>query len=259
MNYGMQLAASGALVGLYRMDVLANNLANMGTTAFKADVPAARQRDAERIEDKLSGIPSNSMLERLGGGVMAAPNRIDLAQGPVTTSGNQLDVALEGPGFFVVRDEAAKGGDSLRLTRDGRWLRDSQGRLASAATGMPVMDVSNRPIHIGDDAPVQIDASGDVRQHGSTLGRVQVVDFADASHLAKRGAGLYAAPPGLMSGRRPAAGEVRQYALESSAVDPMKTLMALTEAQKSVDYTVMLMQGHDRLADRAINGLGRVS
>ena len=70
MNYGMQISASGALSGLYRMDVFSNNLANINTTGFMPDVPVIRQRDAAAREDGLGAMPSNELVERLGAGVM---------------------------------------------------------------------------------------------------------------------------------------------------------------------------------------------
>jgi flagellar basal body rod protein FlgG len=259
MNYGLQLAASGALTGLHRMDVLSNNLANLSTTAFKPDIPGVRSRDAARIEEGLPRLPSNKMLEKLGGGVFAAPDHTSFEQGTLTRTGNPMDVAIEGPGFFVARDETDTVGDRLRLTRDGRFLRDAQGQLASATTGMPLLDVSNRPIVIASDAPITISPDGVIRQKGSVVAKLQVVEVSDNSRLTKVGRGSYLAPTDLMAGRHPASGSLQQETLEGSAVDPMGALMALTDASRAVDTAVNLMQGHDRLADRAINGLGRFS
>jgi flagellar basal body rod protein FlgG len=159
----------------------------------------------------------------------------------------------------MLRDEADSSGDRFRLTRDGRFLRDARGRLVSATTGMPVMDVANRPIVVADDGPVQIEPGGIVRQRGQIVAQIQLTDVGDKTRLGKLGHGMYVAPADLLANRHPARGQIQQRYKESSAVDPILTLMAITDAQKSVESATRLMQGHDRLADRAINGLGRVA
>ncbi|MFG0252977.1 MAG: flagellar basal body protein, partial [Phycisphaerales bacterium JB038] len=69
MNYGLYTSATGVLAGMYRQDVLANNLANVNTTGFKQDFVTFKQRDPARLEDGLLHLDSNQMLEQLGAGV----------------------------------------------------------------------------------------------------------------------------------------------------------------------------------------------
>lgn len=258
MNYGLNLAASGALTSLYRMDVLANNLANMSTPGFKPDLPAIQQRNPERIEDNLS-LPSNKLLERLGGGVFAAANRTSFEQGPLARTGNPLDLAVEGPGFFVLRDESNSGADRYRLTRDGRFLRDKSGRMVSATSGLPLMDTQNRPITLRDDSQVQIGADGVVRQNGEAIAEIQLKDIKDTRRLKKLGQSLFTAPSDLMNSRSRAAGEIRQQSIEGSAVDPILATLAIGEAQKAAEANTRMMVAHDHLMDRAINTLGRTA
>src|SRR5690606_22729840 len=118
---------------------------------------------------------------------------------------------------------------------------------------------SNRPIVIEDEAPVQIAPDGTVRQGGAVVGRIQLIDVPDRSRLTKLGQSMYVAPADEMNNAFPATGQIRQYQTEGSAVDAISALMALTEAQRSVETAAGLIQGHDRLAERAINGLGRVA
>jgi flagellar basal-body rod protein FlgF len=259
MNYGLSLAASGALTSLYRMDVLANNLANMTTVGFKPDIPGIRQRDVVRTEDGLHMMPSNKLLEMLGGGVMAAANHTKFEQGPMNASSNPFDLAVQGDGFFVVRDQSDSSADRFRLTRDGRFVRDNSGRLVSATTGMPVMDAANRPIVIADDAQVQIGADGSIRQGGQIVAQIQLLAVSDTSRLSKLGHGMFVAPSEVIAGRNRATGQIRQGMLEGSAVDPIAATMAITDAQKAAEANVSMMQAFDRLMDRAINGLGRTA
>jgi len=259
MSYGLNLAASGMLTSLYRMDVLANNLANMNTVGFKPDLPGVRQRDVVRTEDNLPMMPSSRLLEQLGGGVMSAPNRTKFEQGALNSSSNSFDLAIQGEGFFVVREQSDSGADRYRLTRDGRFVRDNAGRLASATTGLPLMDTSNRPIVIGDNAQVQIGADGTVRQAGQVIAQIKVLAVSDTSRLKKQGHSLFVAPADVIAGHRQATGQVRQGMLEGSAVDPIAMTMAITDAQKAAEGNAAMISIHDRMMDRAINSLGRTA
>ncbi|MBX3378197.1 MAG: flagellar hook basal-body protein [Phycisphaeraceae bacterium] len=258
MSYGMQIAASGALTSLYRMDVLANNLANLSTVGFKADSPVLMQRDPVRIEDGVM-LPSDTMLERLGAGVMPARNRISFEQGSMISTGNPLDVAIEGNGFFVLLDERAEEADRLRLTRDGRFTRNGDGTLVSSASGRPVLDTSNRQIVLPDASPILIGPDGSIRQNGAEVAKLQVCSVPDQSRLAKVGNGMFRAPAEAMSGLVPATGVVKQGVVESSSVDPVRVLMRVTDAGRDVEANLGMIASHDRLTERAINGLGRIA
>jgi flagellar basal-body rod protein FlgF len=259
MNYGLHLSASGALSNLYRMDVLANNLANSTTTAFKPDLPLLRQRDAARVEDGLGWMPSNQLLERLGGGVTPIGNRVAFTQGALQSTANPFDLAIEGEGFFVVRERTNDGADELRLTRDGRFTRDSRGWLVTMTGGKPVMGGNNRPIQIPGDGPIQVQADGTVRQQDATLGHIQVTSVPQQHRLVKVGQGMFQAPSEAMESRIRATGVVRQGAIESSAVDAIAAMMGVTDAGRAAEANFAMIQSHDRVMDRAINGLGRVS
>lgn len=254
----MQIAASGALTSLYRMDVLANNLANLSTVGFKADSPVLMQRDPVRIEDGVM-LPSNAMLERLGGGVMPARNRVSFEQGSMISTGNPLDVAIEGDGFFVLLDERGEDADRLRLTRDGRFTRNGDGTLVSAASGRPVLDPSNRQIVLPDASPILIGPDGSIRQNGAEVASIQVCAVPDRSRLSKVGNGMFRAPAEAMSGLTAATGTVKQGMIEGASVDPIRAMMSVTDAGRDVEANLGMIASHDRLTERAINGLGRIS
>lgn len=259
MNYGVQLSASGVLTSLYRQDVLTNNLANMDSVGFKPDIAATRQRDTARVEDGLGLMPSNALLERLGGGALMAPNVTNFESGAMQTTGEPLDLAVRGEGFFVVRDESDNGKDKLRLTRDGRFALDSRARLVMASTGMPVMDPAGRPIKLRPGVPVSVDGDGSVKQDGEAVGRIQLINPPEPRQLSKHGLGLFKAPAEVFASKTRPGGQILQGTLERSAVDEIRTIMAITSAGRDVDANMSLIAQHDRLSDRAINTLGRVA
>src|SRR5689334_2619038 len=102
MNYGLYLSAMGVLANSQRQDVIANNLANSETIGFKKDLALFQQ---QRTEAQISGHrrQSNDLLEPLGGGLVPTGTTLDLSQGPIEATGNPLDVAITGDGYFAVR------------------------------------------------------------------------------------------------------------------------------------------------------------
>ncbi|MCE9590130.1 MAG: flagellar hook-basal body protein [Planctomycetes bacterium] len=261
MNYGLYLSASGVLTNLYRQDVLTNNLANVATDGFKSDVPTIRQRDPQSIESGTPPEASQRLLDRLGGGALAGPQSISFEPGVLKETGGPLDAALEGDNaFFAIADTDAKTGkQAVRLSRNGRFSRNSEGYLVQTSSGNRVLDTQDQPIRIQDGAAVTIDPSGRVQQAGSVVAQIQVASVSDTRLLFKRGKNLFA-----WSGsdpRKPVAGSVsvKQGYIEQSAVDPIRALMALTDAQRAVSDNARMISLHDRLMDQAVNTLGRVA
>jgi flagellar basal-body rod protein FlgF len=255
LNYGLQISASGVLTSMHRTDVLAANLANMDTVGFKPTFAGTLARDPVRVEDGVFGLPSNKLIERLGAGVLAAPTRTSFAQGPVTPTGRDLDAAIRGDGFFMVGGQ----GDALRLTRDGQFTRNGRGELVATASGLPVLDTAGRPVVIGDRGVVQIDRDGTVTRDGAPVARLGIARFADPQRLTREGANLFAAPGQQPEILKPGETEVLQGHTEGSGVDEIKTMMDLTSAAQAISSNLGMVQYHDRLMDRAINTLGRVS
>jgi len=261
MQQGMRIAASGAMVAMYRTDVLAANLANVNTVAFKPDSASVQGRMVVREEDDLGYMPSDPLLEQLGAGVLAGPRRTSFQQGPLQATGNDLDLAIEGDGFFLISVQTPEGAQT-RLSRDGRFTRDDQGRLVQSASGLPVLGPGGSPIQL-PPGPVTIDHQGLMYDtDGNPLAQIAVTAPADTSQLVKRGEGLYAAPPQVLAGadNQPLSSGVRihQGMVEGSAVDPIQAMMRVTQAGKSVGSNSRMMRYHDQLLDQAINTFARV-
>jgi flagellar basal-body rod protein FlgF len=258
MYYGIQLAASGALTSLYRTDVLANNLANLNTTGFKPELAFARERDPARVEDGLWAVPSNELLEKLGAGAHMAPNRVDHAQGNLSTTGNPLDLAIQGEGFFVLRSSADGDTTGIKLTRDGRMTRDGTGRLVNASTGLPVLSVRNRPINLDPGYAVTIDHDGTIRQAGTVVDRVQIINIEDKTELTKEAAGQFGISQRALNRATPASGRVEQGVLEDSAVNPIAAMMGVQSAARAVGTNFTMISYQDKMMERAINTFARI-
>lgn len=257
MNYGLYLTASGLSTQMAKQDALSNNLANVNTTAFKPDVFAVRERLSARQEDHLGSLPSNDLLERLGGGVMPVAMRLNMSSGPLERTGQPLDIGIEGEGFLVV--SAGEGPEGMHLTRDGRMTLGPDGLLVSATTGLPILDANNQPINIDPTKPVHIRPSGAITQEGSDVAQLALVTVREPTRLQKAGDGLLRAPLGTTLDRLPATGRIMQEFLETSGTDPIMTMNAISSAGRAVANSTNVISYINGMMDRAINGLGRTS
>lgn len=260
MNYGLYLSASGVLTNTYRQDVFSNNLANVETPGFKPDIPSIRQRDAEAIEDQLGFDVSNELMDQLGGGVLAAKQRINFAPGALRSTGNPLDVALSDKNqFFAVEDIDAAGQSTIALTRDGRFTLNGARELITQS-GNRVLDNSDQPIVIDGDGTASIDNFGNLLVNGQPTVQLQVTSIANLDGLSKRGLGLLG-----FTGQDPRQAvpaeqiNLHQGFVEASGTDPIMAMMNVVAATKAITSNANMIRYHDQTLDRAVNTLGRVS
>jgi len=255
MDYGLQISASGALAGIYQQDALTNNLANANTIGFKPILTGTMQRLAARAEDNLPFLPSDTLLEKLGGGVFSAPARINFAQGPLETSDNPFDLAIQGEGFFVVGDPS-----NPSLTRDGRFTVNTNGELVMTTSGTPVLSTQGQPIKIDlAQGPIQIQNDGTITQRGAPINQIQISDVPNRDILAKIGSGMFASQSGSPLTLIAATGSLNQYMLEGSGVSEIDALMQIQSASKSAQGNIGMIDLKNRLMERAINTFGRLS
>lgn len=255
MTYGMQISASGAQAAMFRQDSITANLANLNTVGFKPVLASAVQRQHVRAEDNLWNLPSDELLETLGGGVFSANTMINFKQGPLQDTGNSLDLGIQGDGFFTVGDP-----ESPALTRDGRFTLDSESRLVMSTTGLPVLDADRDPIYIDPTVgPVTINADGTIAQNGAPIATIGLADVPDRTELVKLGGGLfgdlYERPLNLID----ATGMIRQGMTEGSAVDEIGAMMDIAAASKEAQSNIGMLDMQNRMLDRLVNTFARLS
>jgi flagellar basal-body rod protein FlgF len=259
MDYGLYISASGALNASFRQDVLTGNLANVNTVGFKPGTSITRQREPARAEDGLWHMPSDELLERLGAGVMGMPTTVDFTQGAITPTGNDLDLAIRGEGFFALMADQDDSGDRWRLTRDGRFTLDARHRLVSVSSGEPVIGADGRPITLRPDAKVSVAGDGVLEQDGAPVGQLAFFEVSSPERLRQAGGGAFIASDSQISNRQPASGVIQQAAVEESAVNEIKTLMGIQAASREAQSNLNMIQYHDRLLDQTINRFARVA
>jgi flagellar basal-body rod protein FlgF len=261
MNYGLYLSASGVLTNLYRQDVYANNLANVKTVGFKHDLAMVRQRDSEAIEEQFGPMLRNDLLDKLGGGVWAGPQRVAFGASSLEQTGSPMDLALQSEKtFFNIGITDPKSGQTqVRLTRDGRFARDDDGYMITITGGHRVLDEEDKPIQLPTDAKIHVTATGQIFAGDDEITRLGVSTVTDMDGLIKQGQNLYAWQGDKDPRKSIEDARIRQGYVETSSVDPIKALMQLISATKAVTGNGNLIRYHDSLMDKAVNTLGRVA
>lgn len=243
MDNALYVGLSRQIVLRREMDIIANNIANVDTTGFK--VESLLQKEAPGEPAVTQGGPRPVKFVAADG---VARN---FGQGVLTKTGAQLDMAIEGEGFFQVQ-----GPDGPRFTRDGRFTTDSNGRLVTQA-GMPVADESGGEITIdGEKGPVSIGADGTISQGAERVGKVGMFTFANAGALSKAGDNQFRNVSNLQP--QPAAeAKLRQGMLESSNVKPVLEITRMVEVSRAYEQTARMMDSEADLSRRAVERLGR--
>lgn len=241
MIYGLYTSAAGMLVGEYRQAVLANNLANADTVGFKRDVAVFAERRPAWAGSAVRG-PAE-LLKEMSGGVWLAGSFTDHSFGSLQKTGAPLDVALDGPGFFVVE----KNGREY-LTRDGRLTTDARGRLIAASDGATVVGSGGQPILVNPvGAAPRIDEVGRVIQDGAIVGELAIVDVGDYRTLRKAGAGRFVSDEArpIPAGALVLAGHVEQ-----SGVEPVRELVSMIEAARAYQLNAQMVGLQDQTLGR---------
>jgi len=247
MTPSLWTVASGAVAALGRLDAAAQNLANVNTTGYKAERPVFRLRsDVGAPTD-----PADPVARHLGGPVVEIERRRDFGQGSIHETGDPLDVAIEGDGFFVVNTPNGE-----RYTRAGQFEVDDEGFLATP-DGHRVQ--GDGDLRIGNGTPA-IAADGSITVDGAPVGTLKIVSFGDKPALVPEGAGLYAPAsrsvvPTPLDARDVT---VTQGALEAANVDAVSGLVELVDVSRGYEQYMKAIERMDQLTQRSINEVGRV-
>lgn len=239
-----------------RLDRVGMNLANAHTTAYKRDTVAVRpfaqlMRDSSVVDAKEAG--AAAVLP-----AAAMSTRIDHRAATLKATGQSLDLALAGAGYFEVQTDRGPA-----YTRNGAFAVDAQGRLVTAQ-GHAVMGKGGE-ITVRSSQPV-IDSAGRVFDSaaaadggtGQPVAQLRVVAFDDQAVLERLGDGLFAAYSGL-SVVADEKVQVRQGYLENSNVNSMQEMVQLIQTMRHFESMQRVAVGYDEMIGSAIRKLGETS
>ena len=219
------------------MDVIANNLANMSTTGFKSETPL--------FQEYLQAGPKGQTISYVRDiGVVR-----DGRSGDLSSTGNPLDIGINGGGYFQVNTT-----DGPRYTRNGRFQIDS-GRNLVTAQGNQVLNAAGQPITIPQGATsISIGADGSVATETGPIGKIALTSFANEQDLVAAGNGLYATSatpvPDTTS-------TMHQGFLEQSNVQPILAMIQMQQLQGAYSSAQNLIEGEDNRLRNAIDKLSK--
>jgi flagellar basal-body rod protein FlgF len=237
-------AAAGALLQQMRLDMLSNNLANVNTTGFKADMPVFHFE----TEDPQEEIPVYSP-GRLSPYAPPMSARTDFSAGPAARTGNPLNLAIAGKGFFEVETP-----DGPQYTRTGNFAINAEGIL-STADGWPIMGQGGT-LTI-DGTRIAIDDNGEVFVDGESAGTLRLVDFEEPYALDKAGDTRFVARDGAQAQPlEPGTSRVVQGFLEASNVDAIRTMTEIIETMRVFEAYQRIIRTADETTAKTVNEVG---
>jgi flagellar basal-body rod protein FlgF len=242
MDKGIYVAMSGAMLRMYEVDNIAANVANISTSGYK------RVGFASRLYPLLEGVSTPQSALYPGARSMAALDKytVDQAPGTLTTTGNPLDLGIQGEGYFVVDVKGQKN-----YTRNGSLAVDKDGTLVTGG-GYKIMGTDDKPIRISREtkSTPDIGTDGTVTADGNVVGQIRLVKIADVKGVSDS---LYS---GRVTGN--ADGQIAQGAIERSNVNPVRELAAMIVAQREFQTLQQVIRTFDTLSQRTNSEIAKV-
>jgi flagellar basal-body rod protein FlgG len=232
MSIGLYNAASAMMVRLSELDTIAHNLANANSPGFRA-MRLSFRNFGETLLWAMNGT-NNRPPARLPLGVTVDQQRLDLRLGILRPTGNSLDVALDGDGWFVVQTP-----QGVRYTRKGNFALASDGTLVTA-DGYPVLGDNNQPLRISSSAAVaslRIAETGEIFAGSQRLGRLRIVSV---QNLQPAGDGYY-----IGTNPQPSNTRIVQGMLESSNVQVITELVRMLNALRTYEMASRTFSAFD--------------
>lgn len=255
MNRGIYPILSGAIAHERRMQVFANNMANVNTPGFKQDEQAFKSilpkaQLAPPVFSLQSALSNQILTKPFGPAerVYVAPHAMKTTYdaGRIRLTGNSLDVAIQGRGFLEVKTP-----QGTRYTRNGMLSLDNQRRLVTSL-GYPVMGSKGEiKIPVGK---LDISTEGEIRVDGNPVGKIKVMDFPDDQMPQKYMDGLFASDKGVVA-KNPS---IQAGHIEESNVNAIGDMVNMIQGMRGYESAQKLIQTLDRMAEEAIQDVGRV-
>jgi flagellar basal-body rod protein FlgF/flagellar basal-body rod protein FlgG len=252
MDSGLYAAYTGLLARTQALDSAANNLANAGTNGFRAQRDSFRGVLAQGIsyDQQTAGTGASQVGGSVNGFGVLGASTLDLGQGAMNTTGNPLDLGLNGQGFFAIKTT-----NGVRYTRDGAFVKSTDGQLQTQQ-GEPVLDAQMQPITLPSGEDIQVSGDGTISVASAVAGQVGVFNL-PANALTEEGVNRYVAAAGVT----PTAGTatVRQGAVEGSNEDAVHGTMQLILVQREAEMMQKALGVFDNGFDKtAVEEVGKV-
>ena len=253
MSYGLYAAVSGSMVQEKRMEILSNNLANVNTSGFKEDRPIFREfynkvQNTIMLTDTASQ-GSSMLAQKMNMGYLTFSGvKTDFSAGDMKYTGNPLDVAINGPGFFVVDTPRGE-----LYTRMGNFSLNDKGELVTHEGY--TLKGKGKSIKI-EGTEITIDRKGAVTVDKVEVDTLKLVDFEDYTALRKVGDNLFEDSGGNV--RKAEECEIKHRTLEFSNINIVKEMVKMIDVLRLYESYQKVIQSLDETTSRATREVGAV-
>lgn len=264
MVKGLYTAYTGMINEQKRLDVLSNNLANADTNGYKKEGTTS-QTFADELAIKIKDSSAYGLDRKIGGmsmGVHIGETYTDYSTGSFKVTDNNTDFALSGSGFFAIAFTDKAGNTSVKYTRDGAFVVNTQGYLVTKdgdfvlnQNGASNADPNSR-IQVNPNLKLVVDETGAIYQNNQLVGNIGVIDFEDYNYLEKYGENMYNLVDGGV--RVPADTKVEQGVIEGSNVNVVSEMVDMITISRAYQAGQKVINSIDSTLDKAVNDVGRV-
>jgi len=261
-------ALSGALAAEEKVNTIANNLANVNTAGFKKDSLTFREYLTELEKEDEVGIGARSSykwddyhsLRGIDKAFVDVDTReIDFAQGEITETGNPLDFAINGKGFFAVKMPSGIG-----FTRNGSFTVNSDGVLVTSE-GYPVINgegdltspESTTEIAI-TGSRIDIDSEGNIYQDGRRTDKLSPVGFEDLRGLSKAGSSIFINNDPVANPSKIEKSEIIQGSIEGSNVNAVNEMVEMIAANRAFESYQNIIKSFNEINEKSVNQVGKL-
>jgi len=250
MSGAIYMSAAGAMAYEKRMQVISNNLANINTSGFKKDKGHFQIIDSpDSIKEDLDKM-SISEEKQQPPSYLQFETKTDFSAGPLKHTGNPLDLALEGGGFFCIKTE-----QGTQYTRNGNFSLDQDGMLVTM-DGLPVLGEGG-PINIEGDV-FTVGVKGNISVDGNLVDTIKIVGFEKPDALKKTGNSLFALADKNEAESKMENTGVSQGFIELSNVNAIRMMTEMIEVLRGYESYQKAIKTADEANAKAINDVGRV-
>jgi flagellar basal-body rod protein FlgG len=269
MQQSMYSALFGALTQEHRLNIIANNLANVNTVGYKKDKLAFKDVFYHYAHDYLN--PNDTVKDeqihptardvylwpraRDMSQTRIAFTRIDYNQGSLRQTDNPLDLGIQGEGFFKVRGPDGK----IYYTRNGNFYKHPQTNEMMTNQGFVLLDRMNNPVVLTGKGRIDITEDGNVLINGNKVAQLEIVTFKDLNVLQKIGRQLFAVKPGFNV--QPVVTDkafIRQGYLEMSNVETVTEMVNMIETLRTFEAMQKVMSSTQEEDQKVIRDVGTI-
>lgn len=262
MVSGIEAAASGMIAQQLNIDVISNNLANVNTPGFKEFIPVFKSISDINLKEKNKeeAFNSDKKIGTLSAGSTVDSTILDLKQGALRKTDNNLDFAISGKGFFVVGTDK---GDCY--TRNGSFTIGNDGSLVTK-DGNPVLGEDGSAIKIGEGntnakisfTKLNVNENGTIFLDKQPVGKLKVVEFDSPNDITAAGNSLYKAANDSIKPQEAKSSRIDQGYIEGSNSNVIGTMISTISATRTYESLSKVIKTTEMTLSKAVNEVGRL-